>query len=32
LERLAGAVARTRLGGLAVPVNLFDVVTVLGRV
>jgi hypothetical protein len=31
LQRISTAVARTRLGGLAVPVNLFDVVTVVGR-
>jgi SAM-dependent methyltransferase len=31
LQRLSAAVGRTRLGGLAVPVNLFDVVTVVGR-
>lgn len=31
LERLARGVGRTRLGGLPVPVNLFDIVTVLAR-
>jgi 2-polyprenyl-3-methyl-5-hydroxy-6-metoxy-1,4-benzoquinol methylase len=31
LRRLSGAVGGTRLGGLCLPVNLFDVVTVLGR-
>jgi SAM-dependent methyltransferase len=31
LQRVSTAVASTRLGGLAVPVNLFDVVTVVGR-
>lgn len=29
LERLSRSVGRTRLGGLAVPVNLFDIVTLL---
>jgi len=29
LERFARGVGRTRLGGLAVPVNLFDIVTLL---
>jgi SAM-dependent methyltransferase len=31
LQRISTALVHTRLGGLAVPVNLFDVVTVVGR-
>jgi SAM-dependent methyltransferase len=31
LRRISSAVGRTRVGAVAVPVNLFDVVTVVGR-